>query len=206
MQSTTSPLPASPAAPLGDTGSNSGDPYNFPPEYHFPAFFTQQPTSTTFHAQCSKWAALILAYCRARHLFKISLIDAVDSELFHNTRLGRRLDLGTAREMVDFMQRHGRAEWIGSRGATAAAADKNVCWVWWKNPEEWATLIADWVDETGQKNTVLTLYELTESEATKGQEFHGMDPELLQKALNVLVKRGKAQVFGHEDGQGVKFF
>lgn len=37
-------------------------------------------------------------------------------------------------------------------------------------------------------------------------EFHGMDPELLQKALAILVKRGKAQVFGQEDQQGVKFF
>jgi ESCRT-II complex subunit VPS25 len=37
-------------------------------------------------------------------------------------------------------------------------------------------------------------------------EFHGMDPEVLQRALNVLVKRGKAQVFGQEDQQGVKFF
>lgn len=37
-------------------------------------------------------------------------------------------------------------------------------------------------------------------------EFHGLDHELLQKALNVLVKRGKAQIFGQEDSQGVKFF
>jgi ESCRT-II complex subunit VPS25 len=37
-------------------------------------------------------------------------------------------------------------------------------------------------------------------------EFHGMDPEILQRSLNVLVKRGKAQVFGSEDQQGVKFF
>ena len=37
-------------------------------------------------------------------------------------------------------------------------------------------------------------------------EFHGMDIELLQRSLNVLVKRGKAQIFGSEDQQGVKFF
>lgn len=37
-------------------------------------------------------------------------------------------------------------------------------------------------------------------------EFHGLDQDLLQKALNVLVKRGKAQIFGQEDSQGVKFF
>lgn len=37
-------------------------------------------------------------------------------------------------------------------------------------------------------------------------EFRGMDPDLLQKSLNVLVKRGKAQVFGTDDQRGVKFF
>lgn len=37
-------------------------------------------------------------------------------------------------------------------------------------------------------------------------EFHGLDPELLLKALNILVKRGKAQIFGQDDSQGVKFF
>lgn len=48
---------------------------------------------------------------------------------------------------------------------------------------------------------VLKTYILTEV-----LDFHGMDPELLQKALSILVKRGKAQIFGQEDGQGVKFF
>ncbi len=37
-------------------------------------------------------------------------------------------------------------------------------------------------------------------------EFHGMDQELLQKSLQVLVKRGKAQIFGSEDQLGVKIF
>lgn len=44
---------------------------------------------------------------------------------------------------------------------------------------------------------------LTRDNAT---EFHGLDQDLLQKALNTLVKRGKAQIFGQEDSQGVKFF
>ncbi len=80
-----------------------------------------------------------------------------------------------------------------------------------------------WVEETAQKGSVLTLYELTEGDGTRGTgeffsflkgkkgvltgvEFHGLDPDLLQKALSVLVKRGKAQIFGQEDSQGVKFF
>jgi ESCRT-II complex subunit VPS25 len=37
-------------------------------------------------------------------------------------------------------------------------------------------------------------------------EIHGMDSQVLMKALNILVKRGKAQIFGQEDSLGVKFF
>ena len=80
------------------------------------------------------------------------------------------------------MKKEGRAEWIGK------GEEKSVCWIWWRNAEEWAGVIATWVsclfcilqidimlivvmqvEETGQKNTVLTLYELTESDATTGQ-------------------------------------
>ena len=39
-----------------------------------------------------------------------------------------------------------------------------------------------------------------------GLDFHEMDPELFIKALNTLVKKGKAQVFGDADSRGVKFF
>lgn len=53
---------------------------------------------------------------------------------------------------------------------------------------------------------VLTVYELVEGEATMSQEWHGMDVDVMMKSLNVLVKRGKAQVFGSEGQEGVKFF
>ncbi|KAH8808420.1 putative vacuolar protein-sorting-associated protein [Xylogone sp. PMI_703] len=185
--------------------TTANSPFKFPREYYFPPFFTRQPISTTFHAQTQKWATLILAYCRAHKLWKLSLIDALDTELFWNKAIGKKMSLNDAREIVDFMRKDGRAEWVGAT-SKGTEGEKNVAWIYWRNPEEWAGVIADWVDETAQKNTVLTLYELAEGEATISQEFHGMDPDLLQKALNVLVKRGKAQIFGQEDQQGVKFF
>lgn len=37
-------------------------------------------------------------------------------------------------------------------------------------------------------------------------DFHDMDPEVFAAATNVLVKRGKAQVFGTDDAKGIKFF
>ncbi|KAI1504670.1 ESCRT-II complex, vps25 subunit [Biscogniauxia marginata] len=94
----------------------------------------------------------------------------------------------------------------GGAGGGGGGEGGDVVWVYWKTPEEWAGLIEAWVEDTAQKNTVLTLYELTEGEGTRGTEFHGLDPEILQKALQVLVKRGKAQIFGQEDQRGVKFF
>lgn len=122
-----------------------------------------------------------------------------------------------------------RAEWIegggGGGGGGGKKATGGTAWVYWKRPEEWADVIAGWVEDTGQKNTVLTLYELMNGEMTVGQgivfsrlrrgletcadrmlDFHGMDAELFHRSLAVLVKRGKAQVFGIEDQQGVKFF
>lgn len=183
---------------------NSQTPFSFPPVHAFPPFYTLQPNTTTLHSQQRQWSSLILSYCRHHRISKLSLPEAIETDLFYNKRVGKRLGIGDAREMVEGMRREGRAEWVVNGRKKEEARD--VAWIWWRTLDEWAAGLYDWVDETGQKNTVLTLYELTQSEATQSQEFHGMDPELLQKVLNVLVKRGKASVFGNDDQQGAKFF
>ncbi|SPQ27035.1 decd3916-e42c-4117-9874-0aa30fe61f9b [Thermothielavioides terrestris] len=143
------------------------------------------------------------------------------SELFYNRRINRRLSLADIREVIDFLRRDGRAEYVagggssssngsgggfdGAGGGGGGGGEGDVAWIYWRTPEEWAALVEGWVDATGQRGSVLTLYELVEGDGTRGK-FHGLDQELLLKALNVLVKRGKAQVFGQEDSRGVKFF
>ncbi|KAI4871041.1 ESCRT-II complex, vps25 subunit [Hypoxylon rubiginosum] len=218
---------------LSTTPTASTPSFDFPREYHFPPFFTRQSNLTTLHSQLEKWSALVLGYCRYHRLYRLSLSSscysyyssnsysnnegggggAAHEDLFRNRRLNRRLPLADAREVLDFMRREGRAEPVGGGGGFGSSRDRDdekdggdVFWVYWRTPEEWAGLVEDWVEETAQKGTVLTLYELTEGEGTKGTEFHGLDPDLLQKALQILVKRGKAQIFGQEDQQGVKFF
>lgn len=240
------------AAPPASAG------FEFPREYYFPPFFTRQTNLNTHHAQLVKWSSLVLSYCQHHRIFKLPLSPVSTStttagassslsnaaeDIFFNRKLNRRLALADVREVIDFMRKDGRAEYVGGEGAAAgaAAAGGDVVWVYWRTPEEWAALVEGWVDETAQKGTVLTLYELTEGEGTRGTgklrhvsalalfqreewrrncaenpdadcghpytiEFHGLDQDLLQKALNVLVKRGKAQIFGQEDSQGVKFF
>ena len=46
-------------------------------------------------------------------------------------------------------------------------AARTSCWVWWRKSEEWAGIVYDWVDLTGQKGSVLTLFELEEGDATR---------------------------------------
>lgn len=172
----------------------------WPKIYSFPPFFTFQPNALTRASQLARWSALIQSYCRHGRIFKLILVDALEKPLFHNLQLRKRLSAKDTRDVIDYMvseEGDARAEWFGP--------DKSSAWIWWRKPEEWATLIASWVDESGQKGSVLTLYELMDGEATEKQEFHGMDMEVLQKSLNILGKKGKAQVFGEADQQGVKF-
>jgi ESCRT-II complex subunit VPS25 len=128
--------------------SNSIDttkPFPFPRDYHFPPFFTRQPTLTTRHAQLQKWSSLILSYCRYHKIWKLALADAIESEIFWNKKLRKRLSREDAREVVEFMRKEGRAEWVGGGVNKDGTGMGSVFWVWWRNPEEWAGLIADWV-------------------------------------------------------------
>lgn len=132
----------------------------FPKSYDFPPFFSPQPTALTRQAQLKKWSVLIQRYCQHHRIFQIQIVDVLDTPLFHNSTLKKRLSLKDAKAIIDYMvSKDGeeRAEWLGP--------EKSAAWIWWRKPEEWANVIASWVDETGQKGTVLTLYELIQGEA-----------------------------------------
>ena len=46
-------------------------------------------------------------------------------------------------------------------------------WIYWRTPEEWAGVLMDWVERTGQRGSVLTLYEIAEGEGSlaEGRSF-----------------------------------
>lgn len=186
MASSTSTVAAASApAPAG---------FEFPREYYFPPFFTRQTNLNTHHAQLVKWSSLVLSYCQHHRIFKLPLSpvsststtaaslsnatptpgsnpSAAAEDIFFNRKLNRRLALADVREVIDFMRKDGRAEYVGGGEGPAAGvsgAGGDVVWVYWRTPEEWAALVEGWVDETAQKGTVLTLYELTEGEGTRG--------------------------------------
>lgn len=141
--------------------------------------------------------------------------DALDTAIFRNAKLNRQLSPRDVHAVLSYMasaEGGRRAEWAdqppssksATKGAELGALGK--VWIYWRRPEDWAEMLERWVDATGQKGTVLTLYELTESDAVRSEEWVGMEGEMLRKSLAVLVKRGRAQVFGTGDDLGVKFF
>jgi len=56
-------------------------------------------------------------------------------------------------------------------------------------------------------NTICTFYEIQEGDASEGQEFHQLDTAILLKALKILEKSGKVQLFEGDSisEMGVKF-
>lgn len=88
------------------------------------------------------------------------------------------------------------------------AGEGEEIYVWWHSAEEWASILLKWVEETGQRNTVLTFYELLEGDATNECEWRGMGEEVLGRVVSVLVRRGRAGLLGEAgaEGRGVKIW
>ena len=57
---------------------------------------------------------------------------------------------------------------------------------------------------TGQINTILTFYEITEPPIKS--PLSGIPPTLLKTAIGILAKTGRAQTIAIADGEGVRFF
>lgn len=181
------------------TASAPTDTYRPPTYTTFPPFYTLQPNLQTRARQLSLWSQHLTSYCAHHRIFRLNL-SSPPPNLFSNESIHRALSQPDQRTLLDHLSlptNGSRVEWI-ERG--------NAVWVYWRSLGEWADAIYGWVDETGQKGGVLTVYELREGEGVLGKEWQGMDEELLRKVLATLVKKGKCQIFGQEETAGVKFF
>jgi ESCRT-II complex subunit VPS25 len=127
------------------TLTSNNAPFAFPPTYSFPPFFTPQPNSTTRLSQLQKWSSLVQSWCRHHKTYRLSLIEAVESPLFHNAALRKRVPLAEARDILDWMAESEENGGGGRRVEWIDGGNKTVAWVWWRRPEEWAGILADWV-------------------------------------------------------------
>ncbi|KAE8213911.1 hypothetical protein CF327_g2652 [Tilletia walkeri] len=213
----------------GGNSNSSGD--QLPPIHSFPPFFTLQPNPTTLATQLDLWSELVLGFCQRRRLWSLDADGQWErnGELFYNKAIERRLSPNAIRTLLAHMVKQGSAGYdaptqngrfrvasalplgAGASSSTAGSDSANLpsrAWIFWRKPEEWADIIYKWISDTGQNRSIITLYELTEGDLSEGQEFRELPKPLLRQVLDVLVKQGKAQIFGgakDAEGEGVKF-
>ncbi len=124
--------------------------FTFPPIHSFPPFYTLQPNTTTLQSQLTTWSTVIRNYCRHHRLFRLSLSDQLNTPLFFNRTLGKRLKEDDARRVLEFMwEKEASAEPVAATAGGTAVKGKgskvDVWWIWWRKPEEWAGIIEAWV-------------------------------------------------------------
>ena len=139
---------------------------------------------------------IVLDYCQRRSLTSLDLKEVSKSELFNNTKIQRRLSEEALVAIFKELESKGNVEWTDKA--------KTRCNIYWRSPEEWGSLIYNFIKERGQTNTVCTFYELTEGADAVGQQFHGLDEGVLVKSLKALEVQKKAEIF--PNNEGVKFF
>ncbi|EGV61316.1 hypothetical protein PSN45_001269 [Yamadazyma tenuis] len=184
------------------------EPYEFPKIHSFPPMYTQQPNATILDNQLGSWCDIILSYCEYYKISSITLTGTVIYSQFDDldiTQLppvfeNKAIDRAVNDEFKSTIFRHlihksKKAEYINAKSPEAGVL------IYWRSLVDWANLIHDFVENTGQSGTVLTVYELTKSEDSGlPADLKNFDYNMLVKVLkNVLIKQGKAQILMSED-------
>lgn len=157
-----------------------------------------QPVLDTRQKQSQLWGDLILKYCQFHKIYELNIQDALNTPLFYNEAINRRLTAAGATQFIDDLAKNGNAEWM--------TREKQACTIFFKNVDHWATSILKWVEDCGKTDTVLTLWEIQNGEDAEGQEFYGVDQRIIMKALQLLERKGRAEIINSDAGVGVKFF
>ncbi|XP_026758689.1 vacuolar protein-sorting-associated protein 25-like isoform X2 [Galleria mellonella] len=171
---------------------------SWPWQYNFPPFFTIQPHTETRTKQLEAWQQLIVEYLKSTKQSTIDVRESQNSPLFNNASINRKLSQEAVLTILEDMAKTGRAAPIDK--------SKNIWEIYWHSLDEWGNMIYSWASNNGLNNSVCTIFELREGENTVDEEFHGLDVNILIKALKRLETKGKCELMEFNDSQGVKFF
>ncbi|KAH9995496.1 winged helix DNA-binding domain-containing protein [Russula vinacea] len=167
-----------------------------------PPFFTQQPNAATQAAFTEQWMRLLLAYARHRGSFILRIEDAEGTgggewdEVLRNPRINRRLKPTQLADIIGTMVDMNLAVYEPPKQMRAVL-------LYWRLPEEWAEVLHEWATKTGQLNTILTFYEISNPPVPSA--LSGIPESLLRSAIAILAKAGRAQLISISDGDGVRF-
>ncbi|KAE9405359.1 ESCRT-II complex vps25 subunit [Gymnopus androsaceus JB14] len=166
------------------------------------AFFTQQVHPGSLLTQTDAWITLILKYARHRRLFTIRVEDCEAPgnewhEVLRNERINRKLLPSYLSYILNRMVSDKVAAYEPPK------QDRSVL-IYWRLPEEWAEILHEWVTSTGNLNTIMTFYEITDPPIET--QLSGLPLPLLRQAIVILSKTNRAQIIAIAEGEGVRFF
>ncbi|RLV91682.1 Vacuolar protein-sorting-associated protein 25 [Spathaspora sp. JA1] len=194
-------------------------PFEFPKIHSFPPLYTKQPNTTILSHQLEAWTTIILEYCQHYRITRISKdgiakhsqISQLDlnslPSIFSNTAINRTVNSEFKTLIINsLIHKLHSGEYVNSKKPELGI------FVYWKKLEDWGSLLYQYVDDSGQLGTVLTVYELTKSDEDGGssglpQDLRGLDETFLIKIIkDYLMKLGKAQILMNENNEigGVK--
>ncbi|KAF8603758.1 ESCRT-II complex vps25 subunit [Ceratobasidium sp. AG-I] len=180
--------------------------YTLPSIHAYHALFVHQPNPTTEASSFEVWSKLITSYARFKNLFILraedaNIKDGPWSEILINPRIGRGLTEKHLETILARLVANKMADFEPS-GQTRSVI------VYWRRPEEWAEALHDWANQTGQLNTILTLYEIQNPDVPSA--FTDIPLPLLRHAINILTLTSRAQYIegtaGSHMGAAVRFF
>ncbi|WRT64603.1 uncharacterized protein IL334_001536 [Kwoniella shivajii] len=183
--------------PLRPIKSESG--FEFPAIWSFPPFFTLQPNPSTLSHQLELWRTLVLKWAKHERVYEVN-VDGEVGGVFDNKKIKRQLLPPSMKRLLTEMVKNGEA-------APDPPKQDTKYLLYWRKPDEWGDLIYTWVTENGLNSSIMTFYEITDGDLSHVTEFYELPTPLLRKALESLVKRGKAQLLEGkgEIGEGVRF-
>ncbi|OCH87539.1 ESCRT-II complex vps25 subunit [Obba rivulosa] len=166
-----------------------------------PPFFTQQPNPATQAIVAEQWSKLILSYARFRNMFTLRVEDAEIpggewDEVLRNERINRRLLPAHLASLIADMVSKNLASYDPPNQTRSVL-------LWWRQPDEWAEVLYQWADSTGQMNTILTFYEILDPPVPSA--LSGIPITVLRRAVSILTKSQRAQIISVSDGEGVRF-
>ncbi|EGW31052.1 uncharacterized protein SPAPADRAFT_156678 [Spathaspora passalidarum NRRL Y-27907] len=188
--------------------------FQFPKIHSFPPLYTKQPNTTILTQQLEAWTAIILEYCEYYKITRISkdgipkhsqLEIDLDSlpPIFSNTAINRSVNSEFKTLIINsLIHKLNSGEYVNSKKPELGI------FIYWRKLEDWGSLLYQYVDDSGQLGTVLTVYELTKSdEGGLPEAIRGLDETFLIKIIKgYLMKLGKAQILMNENNEigGVK--
>lgn len=151
----------------------------------------------TRRQQLNVWADLFLKYLKHLNKFTINIYENA-FPLFYNESINRRLSPPVILKILEQLQ--------STKHAHPLDKKREEWQVYWHTLDEYGNMIYDWIQETGQTNSVCTLYEISNGDSTEGKDFHKIDETVLLSVLRQLEEKGRCELIEMDGSYGVKFF